>query len=150
MDMSGFRLNVPAQWMQPYQAAPGALGSGMAPMGIPSLDPNTLGSGMSGINTTGLGTVQQAPQMGLGMNLPTAQLGLGALNSLGNLWQSWNASKLAKEQLNFTKEFTNTNLNNSIQSYNTALADRAHSRAAMEGRSTGSAQEYINQNAMRR
>ncbi len=88
--------------------------------------------------------------LGLGMNMPTLQLGMGALNSFANLWQSWNASKLAKEQFKFAKEFANTNLNNQIQSYNTALSDRAGSRAVMEGRSPESAQAYVQANAMRR
>ena len=87
---------------------------------------------------------------GFGLNVPTFQLALGGLNALGNLWGSVRASKLAKDQFNFTKDFANTNLNNQIQSYNTALEDRARSRAVAENRSPESAQAYIDQNRLTR
>lgn len=86
----------------------------------------------------------------LGMNVPTFQLGLGALGSLANIYGGFQANKLAKDQLNFTKSVTNTNLNNQIKSYNTALEDRARSRATAENRDQSSADAYISANKLTR
>lgn len=86
----------------------------------------------------------------LGMNVPTFQLGLGALGSLAGIYGGFQANKLAKDQLNFTKSVTNTNLNNQIKSYNTALEDRARSRATAENRDQSSANAYIAANKLTR
>lgn len=84
----------------------------------------------------------------LGLNVPTFQLGLGALGSLANIYSGFQANKLAKDQLNFTKSVTNTNLNNQIKSYNTALEDRARSRATAENRDQSTADAYIAANKL--
>lgn len=86
----------------------------------------------------------------LGMNVPTFQLGLGALGSLANIYSGFQADKLAKDQLNFANSVTNTNLNNQIKSYNTALEDRARSRAVAENRDQSSADAYIAANKLTR
>lgn len=85
---------------------------------------------------------------GLGFNVGTMQLALGGLQTLGSLWQAWEANKLAKEQFKFQKDFANTNLANSIKSYNTALEDRGRSRAFTEGQSETEAQAYIDGNRL--
>lgn len=85
-----------------------------------------------------------------GANIPTLRMGLSGLNTLGNLWGAWQANNLAKDQLNFTKSVTNTNLNNSIQSYNTALSDRARARGFTEGQSDSQVSDYITANSLRR
>ena len=82
-------------------------------------------------------------QQGLGM-------GLQGLNTIGNIWGAWQSNKLAKDQLNFTKMITNTNLNNQIKSYNTALEDRSRSRAAVEGQTSAEAQAYVDKNKLSR
>lgn len=87
---------------------------------------------------------------GLGGPLGVASLGLSALSSLGSLWMGLKANKLAKKQFKFTKDVTNTNLANQIQSYNTALADRARSRGVMEGQTQDQVAGYINANALSR
>ena len=68
-----------------------------------------------------------------GMNMPTLQLGLQGLSSLSGIWAANKGLKQAKEQFEFQKGVTNTNLNNSIKSYNTALDDRINARAAQQG-----------------
>ena len=104
---------------------------------------------------TGLGTSTPTSFMSgsanqLGLNVPTFQLGLGALGSLANIYSGFQANKLAKDQLNFTKSVTNTNLNNQIKSYNTALEDRARSRATAENRDQSTADAYIAANKLTR
>jgi hypothetical protein len=85
-----------------------------------------------------------------GLNLDTANLVLGGLQSIGNIWAAWEANKLAKKQFNFQKDITETNLANQIQAYNTTLEDRIRSRAAVEGMSDADAQAYIDKNSLRR
>lgn len=92
----------------------------------------------------------QSPAGGfqLGWNAPTLQMGMQGLSTIGNIWGAWQANKLAKDQLNFTKKIATANLNNQIASYNTALEDRARSRAAIEGQSSAEAQAYIDKNRL--
>ena len=84
----------------------------------------------------------------LGWNMGTAKLGLGAISSLGSLWGAYNQNKLANAQFDFSKQMANANLNNQIKSYNTALTDRANTRAVMEGRDQNWADQYVNQNRL--
>lgn len=110
------------------------------------------GIGMSGMTTdsTPMSSMFSGAGSQLGMNIPTFQLGLGALGSLANIYGGFQANKLAKDQLNFTKDITNTNLNNSIKSYNTQLEDRARSRAAAENRDQSTADAYVEKNKISR
>lgn len=75
---------------------------------------------------------------------------ISGIGTLGNLWGSSRALGLARDQFNFQKDFANTNLTNQIKSYNTALEDRARTRAAVEGQSQDSAQSYIDRNRLSR
>jgi hypothetical protein len=68
-----------------------------------------------------------------GINMPSLQLGLQGLSSIAGIWAANKGLKQAKEQFEFQKGVTNTNLNNSIKSYNTALDDRINARAAQQG-----------------
>lgn len=114
-----------------------------------------LGNGMSQtFNNTGK-ALPQAPTggglgSGLGMNLGTAQLALGGLSALGSIFGANQASKLAKDQFKFTKDVTNTNLNNQIKSYNTALEDRITARAAMQGNDSSYVSDYLAKNRLSR
>lgn len=84
----------------------------------------------------------------IGFNLDTLRLGLGGLQTIGNLWNSFQANQLAKEQFDFTKGITNTNLANSIQSYNTAMTDKIGARAFTEGRPEGYVESYLAENKL--
>ena len=114
----------------------------------------TMGSAPNGAQTLGAGVAgagaDQGILGGLGMNIPTMQLGLGGIMALGNLYGAFQANKLAKDNFNFTKDVTNTNLNNQIKSYNMTLEDRARSRAVQEGRDQASADAYIDKNRLTR
>lgn len=117
------------------QSLPGIGGGGAVPTGAAGAAGAAANSGIFG---------------GLGMNIPTLRLGLGALSSLGNIYGAFQANKLARDNFNFTKDVTNTNLNNQIKSYNTTLEDRARSRATQEGRDQASADAYIAANRLSR
>lgn len=98
---------------------------------------------------TGSGNFFDRSNDQFGWNANTLNFGLQGLNTIGNIWGAWQANKLAKDQLNFTKNFANRNLANQTQSYNTALEDRARARAAVEGQTSAEAQAYINKNRLK-
>lgn len=85
---------------------------------------------------------------GFGWNANTLNFGMQGLQGLGNLWGAWQSNKLARDQLNFTKDFANRNLANQTQAYNTALEDRGRARAAVEGQTSAEAQAYIDRNRL--
>lgn len=115
-----------------------SLGSYGTPAGgVPGVGNGGAGGGLFGIN-------------GLGANMDTFRLGITGLGTLGGLWNAYQAQGLAREQLDFTKRMANTNLNNQVTSYNTALEDRIRSRAAVEGQSSAEAEAYLDRNRLRR
>ena len=90
------------------------------------------GSQTRGLNPTAAGS-------DLGFNLGTMKVGVDALAAIGGLYNAFQSNKLAKEQFAFTKEVTNTNLNNQIKTYNTTLEDRALARGRLNGEADPSA-----------
>lgn len=89
------------------------------------------------------------PALGLGKNLPTAQLALGGIATLGQLWGAFQANKLAKKQFQYAKGVTETNMANQVQSYNTALDDRIRSRAVAENQSPEQVAAYLEANKLK-
>lgn len=77
-----------------------------------------------------------------------ARFGLDAVTGLGELWAANQALKLSKEQFNFNKEFATRNMENSIQTHNTRLTDRATSRAVMQGQTDAERDAYIAQHRL--
>jgi len=113
--------------------------SQMAPVGTPwGTAPAATGAGAAGLGA------------GLGWNVGTGHLALGGLGAIGNMWNAFQANGLAKKQFEFQRNTTNTNLANQIKSYNTALSDRARSRAVTEGQSDEQRDRYIADNRMSR
>lgn len=90
----------------------------------------------------------------LGWNMPTAQLGLKGIDTLGSLWSAFQTNSMAKKQFGFQKDMANANLNNQIASYNTALESKARDSAHMQGLpQSGSGNyvdEYLKRHALRR
>lgn len=76
------------------------------------------------------------------------QVGLGAIKTLGSLWNSFQQTKLAKKSLNLQTKAYETNLANQTQTYNTALEDRINARYAAERRDPAEAQSYIEKNKL--
>lgn len=87
---------------------------------------------------------------GLGMNIGTGQLGLQGLNSLSGIWSGMKANKLGEQSFKLNKQMANTNLNNQLKSYNTALEDKARARGQFEGQDAAAVQAYINKNRLTR
>lgn len=77
-----------------------------------------------------------------------ASMALGAIQTLGSLWNSFQQNKLAKESLAFQKQGYAENMANTKSSYNTALQDRINSRYVTEGKSQAEADAYINKNKL--
>lgn len=96
--------------------------------------------------TTGGGAAPQTP--GFFSQYGPAQFALGAIQTLGSLWNSFQQNKMAKESMAFQKEAFATNLANQEQSYNTALEDRINARYVTEGKSQAEADAYIQKNSL--
>jgi len=132
------------------------LNGGTPVYGYNSLNQYGLPSGTFGSNvpdlggtigtTQGLaGSTPQAPALGgLGLNLPTLQLGLQGLGTAANLYSGIKALGLARDQFSFQKAMADKNYANSVTSYNTSLEDRANARASVTGQSSADTQAYIN------
>lgn len=139
----------------PYASAGNSAVSPLASMGLNplgSLNPN-LQQQLGGITANGLPKMPGAGGGGLfaGMSgLDKAQAALGGLQTIGGLWNAFQTQKLAKKQFSFAKDYAEANMANQIQSYNTALADRARSRAFVEGQPQSSADAYVASNSMTR
>lgn len=98
---------------------------------VPSMDTGSMPGSVGGLS-----------------GLQIGGLALGGLQALGNLWGMFQANKLAKKQFKYTKQVTDTNLANSIQSYNTTLEDRIRARSFTEGRDAGYADSYLKTHAL--
>ena len=73
---------------------------------------------------------------------------LGGIGTIGGLYASFKQLGLANKQFDFQRNFSNANMANQVQSYNTALGDRERSRAVVEGQSPAQAQSYIDANKL--
>lgn len=78
-----------------------------------------------------------------GLNLGNIGALVDGIGTLGSLWSAFQANNLAKDQLAFQKGAWEKNYANQVSSYNTALEDRAYSRAAQKGHSSSVADNYI-------
>lgn len=134
-----------AAWQDPLSLVKQAPMNLTGPMQMPGMNPDKVQIGMPDINF-GAG-----PDFGGGgMNLMQgAQLGLGGLQTLANLWMGFKANKLARDQFNFTKKTTEANMANTISSFNTALEDKIRSRAYVEGRPDGYADSYLDKHKLK-
>lgn len=151
----------------------GDLTQGIGTAGITPASLNFGGAAGSPLNLSGIGGTQQIAQAGqggifgglfgsgagtsmgqIGGNagssglLGIGQLGLSGIGSLGSLYTGLKSLGLAQDQFNFQKQLANTNLANQTQSYNTALSDKANSRAFAEGQSPAQAASYIAANKL--
>ena len=125
--------------------------------GLPNFDWASIGSTPMGAQDWG-NTSFEAPDLsafakpgagsGLGWNMPTAQLGLDGLRSIGGLYMGMNQLGLAKKQYAFQSGLANKNLANQTQTYNTALEDKARSRGVAEGQSQSQVDDYIKKNSL--
>lgn len=73
---------------------------------------------------------------------------LAGVQTLGNLWNSYQNHKMAKKQFNFAREQWDTNLANQTQAYNTALEDRIRARHAYEERPESDTQAYLDEHSL--
>lgn len=115
-------------------------GTNLANMGI--TDTSTVLNQNQGIGVNG--------QQGSGFWSKNGGAGLilGGVQVLGNLWNSYQSHKLAKEQMAFAREQWSTNLANQTQTYNTALEDRIRARHNTEGRDARETDAYIEEHSL--
>lgn len=113
--------------------------------------PSSVAPQVSGNNASFASpTTPVGSSSGLGMNLGTLGAGMQGLTALSGFLQGNKALGLAKDQFKFQKGLANTNLNNSIKSYNTALEDKLTARGAAQGDDPITTQEKIDRNRLSR
>lgn len=122
-------------------------GNGATTFGAQNYTPPTASGSSASFNPTAAAANAGS---GFGMNLGTLGTGIQGLTALSGLLQGNKALGLAKDQFKFQKGVTNTNLNNSIKSYNTALEDRLNARGAVQGDDAATTAERIDRNRLSR
>ena len=129
------------------------IGPPMAPLASTAVAARANSSGYTPTTVSDVSTAQATAQ-GTGQQGPGfwgqgggAQMALGAIQTLGSLWNSFQQNKMAKQSLALQTRAFETNLRNQTQSYNTALEDRIRARYATEGRSE-QADSYIAKNRL--
>ena len=115
--------------------------------------PVTDGSLMSSFNSWLQGDTGRTLFGGTDPNTGFQSAGLVAptLQGLGSLFSAWTGMQslgLAQDQLQFQKDAYNTNLNNSIQSYNTQLEDRIRGRTSNYAGKEEDVQTYLANNRL--
>lgn len=73
---------------------------------------------------------------------------LGALQTLGNLWNSFQQVKVAKDTLKFQKEAYQTNLANTEKDYNTRLESDANYSFGVSGKTQEQADQYVRDHSL--
>lgn len=139
-----------------------SMGAPMAPMQATAVNNQGNNGGYTPVSVSGAASAQAtggaAPNMGGaaaggkaggGFWQPGggASLALGAIQTLGSLWNSFQQNKLAKKSFALQERAFETNLKNQTQTYNTALEDRINARYATEGRPQEAA-GYIEKNKL--
>lgn len=139
--MAGGNSNSTDFWKQLYPQKPQGLFSPIGGSSAPGAYMNDAAQAAYAnlINEQAAHLAQIRQNSEFGMNMNTFNSAIGGLSSLGQLWQGFQASKLAKDQWKTQKSILNTNMMNQIQSYNNSLKDRLDTRAKMEGRDQASA-----------
>lgn len=77
-----------------------------------------------------------------------AQTAIGAIGTLGSLWNSFQQSKIAKKSLQLQEKTFETNLANQKKTYNTELEDRIRTRYDQERRDPSEADSYVKKNKL--
>ena len=106
----------------------------------------SLVAGAAGNATNGL--TNSGNPTGLAGKLQTAGSAMDILGGLAQIYFGFQQQKLAKQQFGFQKQAFNSNLRNSVQSYNTALGDRIRARHFTEGKSNNDTADYIKSNSL--
>lgn len=136
MGYNGMAGAMPASSPVPYMTPTGGTENMSLPPSIAGRFSTNLAQLPSAIPGTGGAPGGWFGIEGLGANLDTARLGIGALGSIASIWNASQQNKLAKASFNHQRGILDTNLANQIKSYNLSVDDKFRSRAVMEGRDT--------------
>lgn len=98
------------------------------------------------LGEAGIGGV--AEQSGLAKTLGGIGSGVSILGDLASIYLDFQANKLAKKELSSQIGFANANLENSVKSYNTRLADIRRARGHTQGDSASTTEAGITANSL--
>jgi hypothetical protein len=85
-----------------------------------------------------------------GFNIGSMGQIVQGIGALGSAYLGIKNYGLAKDQLKFSKEAFNANLNNSIRAYNNSLEDRIRGRSSDHAGKEGEVQAYLASHSMKR
>jgi hypothetical protein len=131
--------------------------AGMSQTGMDAAVQNTgVANGMGGLSEQTQGLINQNinPITGAPINPGffgkggMAQTAIGAIGTLGSLWNSFQQNKIAKKSLALQERTFETNLANQTKTYNTELEDRIRTRYDAERRDPSEADSYIAKNKL--
>ena len=118
------------------------------PINVMAPNPSSAGTVPSILGNNGMAAGGGFQPTQLGFNLPTAQLAMSGLSTLGGLWSAFQQNKLANKAFKFQRDYSRANLENQTKSYNTQMSDRIASRAFVQGMSPEQAQSYLKANQL--
>jgi hypothetical protein len=113
-------------------------------------DPVPAGGTSSWLGDTGgAGAGAGAGGGGLfGISNDSLKLGLGGLQTIGNIYAAFKSAALARAQFNFSKSLATENYGNQIKTYNDKIKDVGANRAFVEGRPAGYANSFYADRAL--
>jgi len=123
----------------------------MAPIQSTGINAPNAGANMAPIATPGTTAAAGAAtntNPGFWQEGGGAQIGLGAIQTLGSLWNSFQQQKMAKKTFNLNKRAYENNLNDQRSTYNSALEDRIRSRGAYNGASEAETNKIIEERSL--
>lgn len=124
---------------------PSALTGGAAGAGVPGAVSSVLGGVGGAGGQSDIAAAIDRYNQGLGkMNTKDwIGAGIGGVQTIGGLIGAFGSLNLANKQYDLSKRMMETNLTNQVGAYNTALEDKARSRAVVEGQTDAERDEYI-------
>lgn len=135
-------------WMPGAQQAMPALAGNynwQSPTQTPWASPTAQSFGENYMGMYGQQPQTQTPSMGY---MDMAKIGMGGLQTLGNLWGAWQSNNLANKSFNFQRDMANRNLANTTAAYNSRMTDHANTLASLNSWSDKQKQDYITQNRL--
>lgn len=122
------------------------VGEGAAASGTPSTAMSLVNSSIEGLEKSGAGV--EPVKSALAGKLENLGSGVSILGDLANIYFGFQQQKQARRAFQGQMGFANANLENTVKSYNTRLADLYKARGFTQGDSSDATNQAINSNSL--